>query len=69
MLASSYENNDPYKHSIGHHGAEMNAQMMVNDLNNWVINGKIFMAIGSTIGNNHPCPLFSTTLSKLEDSK
>ena len=69
MLVGSYENDDSHKHIICHHGAEQNAQMMVNNLNNWVINGKIYMAIGSTIDNNHPCPLFSTTLSKLEDSK
>ena len=65
ILASLHENDNSYKHTIYHHGAELNAQMMVNDIDNWVINRKISMAIGSTIGNNHPCPLFSTSLFKL----
>ena len=64
ILANSHENDDSIKQTICHHGAEPNAQMMDNEINNWVINGKIFMAIGS---NNKPCPLFSTTPSQLED--
>ena len=66
ILASSHEN-DENKHTIYHHGAELNAQMVVNSIDNWVIYGKISMVIGSIIGNNQPCPLFCTTLSKLED--
>ena len=67
ILAGSYENDDSYKHTICDHSAELNAQMMINDIDNWLINRKISMVIGSTIRNNHRCPLFSTTLSKLED--
>ena len=55
ILASSHESDNSYKHTICHHGAELNAQMMINDFDNWVINRKISMAIGSTIGNNQPC--------------
>ena len=56
ILANSHENDDLIKQTICHHGVEPNAQMMDNEINNWVINGKIFMAIGSTIANNQPCP-------------
>ena len=34
ILADSYENDDSYKHTICHHSAELNAQMMVNDFDN-----------------------------------
>ena len=52
ILANSHENDDLIKQTICHHGAEPNAHMMDNEINSWVINGKIFMAIGSTIANN-----------------
>ena len=67
ILAGSHENDSLCKHIICHHGAGLNARIVVKDIDYWVINGKISMSIGSTIGNNQPCPLFSTTLSKLED--
>ena len=55
ILANSNENDNSIKQTICHHYAKPNAQMMDNEINNWVINGKIFMAIGSTIANNQPC--------------
>ena len=68
VIINSYENNNSFNFNIFHHGAESNAQMMANDLNNWIINGNISMVIESTIQNNHPCPLFTTILSDLEDN-
>ena len=64
VISNSHENNNSYDYDIYHQGAELNAQMMVNDLDNWDINRKISMAIGSTIENNCPCSLFTATLSK-----
>ena len=40
ILANPHKNDDSIKQTICHHSAESNAQMMVNDIDNWVINGK-----------------------------
>ena len=53
ILANSHENDDLIKHAICYHGAEPNAQMMDNEINNWIINGKIFMATSQTLFINH----------------
>ena len=67
LLASSHENNCSHEQTICHRGTGIDSQMMVNDIDNFIITGKISMAIGSTIENNNPCSLFTNSSSELED--
>ena len=67
ISANSFKNCNPKVATVSHSSAKLNAEAMVEDLNERIVQRNLSMAIGSMSTSTSPCPLFTTTLDELED--